>query len=89
VVVVAAVGQAVAEKTLTSEIRPTYGSVVVLTTSAHSRPAGSQVSGSTGTPSGRVTGSSGCSSGDGNAAVSTSSSSVIPTPVPAQTGSTG
>ena len=35
-------GRSVPENTRTSEIRPTYGSVVVLTTSATSGPAGSQ-----------------------------------------------
>ena len=78
------------ENTRTSETRPTYGSMVVLTTSATSGPAGSQVSGSCGVPSRSVTGGSACSSGDGNALVSTSSSASEAEPGGrAQTGSTG
>ena len=38
-------GRSVPENTRTSETRPTYGSMVVLTTSATSGPSGSQVSG--------------------------------------------
>src|SRR5262249_19703092 len=68
---------------------PTYGSTVVLTTSATSGPAGSQVSDSRGLPSTVVTGGSSCSGGDGNALVSTSSSSAMPTPRVAHTGITG
>src|SRR6266540_921219 len=60
-------GRSVPEKTRTRLTRPTYGSIVVLTTSATSGPFGSQVSGSRGVPSMPVTGGSGCSSGVGNA----------------------
>ena len=61
------------------EIRPTYGSVVVLTTSATSGPSGSQVSG----PARLAVGAwspagTSCSSGDGKAWVITSSSSAVP-----------
>jgi len=82
-------GERVPEKTRTREIRPTYGSVVVLTTSATSGPAGSQLSGPRGEPSGVVTGGTSCSSGDGKAWVITSRTSVMPSPVGAAVASTG
>ncbi len=82
-------GRSVPEKTRTSETRPTYGSIVVLTTSATSGPFGSQVSGSRGSPSTPATAGRSCSSGDGKALVSTSSSASRPTLVSAQTGITG
>ena len=73
-------GRRVPEKTRTRLIRPTYGSVVVLTTSATSGPAGSQEQPLRGLPSGLVTGGTACSSGDGNAWVMTSSSSASAEP---------
>ena len=74
-------GRRVPEKMRTREMRPTYGSVVVLTTSATSGPSGSHVSGACGEPFGAVTGGTSCSSGDGKPCVITSSSSVMPRPV--------
>ena len=74
-------GRSVPQKTRTRLTRPTYGSVVVFTTSATSGPAGSAVSGSRGSPSGVVTGGSGCSSGDGKPRVTRSSSSRMPSPL--------
>ncbi len=82
-------GRMVPENTRTSEMRPTYGSVVVLTTSATSGPAGSHDSGPCGRPSGLVTGGTSCSSGDGNAWVITSRISVVPSPLGAAAASTG
>ena len=82
-------GRSVPENTRTRDTRPTYGSTVVLTTSATSGPFGSQASGSRGSPVSPVTGGSSCSSGDGNPWVSTSSSASSPTRVSAHTGMTG
>jgi hypothetical protein len=82
-------GRSVPEKTRTSEIRPTYGSEVVLTTSATSGPSGSQPSGALGSPSGVVTAGIRCSPGAGKPWVTSSSSSRVPTPVSAETGITG
>ncbi len=76
----AASARSVPENTRTRLTRPTYGSEVVLTTSASSGPAGSQASPVTGVPSRVVTDGSGCSSGDGKAWVITSSSSARPMP---------
>ena len=61
----------------------------VRTTCASSGPSGSQRRPGTGAPSGRVTGSSGCSSGLGKARTSRSSSSGTPVPDVAHTGTTG
>src|SRR5262249_56026955 len=61
-------GVSVPEKTRTSETRPTYGSIVVLTTSATSGPFGSHDSGSAGEPSRFVTAGSSCSAGGGDPA---------------------
>ncbi len=77
------------ENTRTRLTRPTYGSEVVLTTSASSGPAGSQASPVTGVPSRVLTDGSGCSSGDGKACVMTSSSSPMPMPRREDTASTG
>ena len=77
------------ENTRTRLTRPTYGSEVVLTTSASSGPAGSQVKPSTGVPSRVVTVGIGCSSGAGKAWVITSSSSAMPIPRGEDTASTG
>ena len=79
----------VPEKTRTRLTLPTYGSDVVLTTSASSGPFGSQLSLSRSLPCGVNTSGSGCSSGDGNPLVATSSSSSVPTPVLLHTGITG
>ncbi len=62
---------------------------MVLTTSATSGPAGSQLIGSRGSPSGVVTIGSGCSSGEGKPRTTTSSSSAMPTPLGGTTGTTG
>ena len=63
---------------------------MVLTTSASSGPSGSHESPETGVPStADVTGGSGCSSGDGSAWVTTSSSSASPIPSGEATASTG
>src|SRR4051812_2323189 len=61
-------------------MRPRYGSVVVLTTSATSGPSGSQPTVPAGAPSGRATGGQGPSNGAGKALISRSSSSLIPRP---------
>jgi hypothetical protein len=83
-------GRSVPENTRTSEIRPTYGSEVVFTTSASSGPSGSQESPSTGSPvTADATGGSGCTSGEGNARVMISSSSAMPMPSGEDTASTG
>ena len=82
-------GRSVPENTRTRLTRPTYGSMVVLTTSATSGPLGSQVSGARGVASRPVTAGSGCSSGDGKPLTSTSSSASRPSRVSAQTGITG
>jgi hypothetical protein len=79
----------VPENTRTSETRPTYESMVVLQTSATNAPDGSSLSGSSGLPSNVVTGGRACSSGEGNALVSTSSRASRPTFVSAHTGITG
>ncbi len=77
------------EKTRTRLSRPTYGSLVVLTTSATSGPSGSQAIAPAAAPEGLNTSGEGCSAGDGNARTARSSSSVQPTPVAEQTGTTG
>ncbi len=82
-------GLSVPENTRSSDTRPTYGSTVVLTTSATSGPAGSQRSGSCGLPSMPVTGGTACSTGVGNALVSTSSRASAPSPEEPQAASTG
>ena len=82
--------RSVPENTRTSEIRPTYGSEVVFTTSASSGPFGSPVRPSTGSPvTADVTGGRGCSSGEGNAWVTISRSSAMPMPSGEETASTG
>ena len=82
-------GRSVPEKTRTMLSRPTYGSLVVFTTSATSGPSGSQVISPAGAPAGVKTCGDGCSDGDGKARVARSSSSVQPMPVSEQTGTTG
>ncbi len=82
-------GRTVPEKTRTRLTRPTYGSEVVLTTSATSGPSGSQVSAGPALPSGVKTSGMGCSSGEGKPATTRSSSSVTPAADVASTGSTG
>ena len=59
------------------------------TTSATSGPFGSAVTAPEPLPCTSVTSGTACSSGDGNAPVSASSSSASPTPVVAHTGMTG
>ncbi len=75
-------GRSVPEKTRTRLMRPTYGSLVVLTTSATSGPSGSHVSPGAGPPSIVVISGRGCSMGEGKPAVITSSSSSMPTTAP-------
>ena len=82
-------GHSVPEKTRTRWTRRACLSTVVPTTSATSGPSGSQLSGGRGEPSSPVTAGTSCSSGDGNADTRLSSSTSSPTPVAAQTGTTG
>ncbi len=83
-------GRSVPENTRTSEIRPTYGSEVVFTTSASSGPSGSPARPVTSSPvTADVTGGSGCSRGEGNAWVTISSSSARPMACGAEAASTG
>ena len=56
-------GSRVPEKTRTRLTRPTYGSLVVFTTSATSGPSGSQVTGSAAAPAGVNASGLGCSDG--------------------------
>ena len=82
-------GDRVPEKTRTRLSRPTYGSLVVLTISATSGPSGSDEIAAVALPAGVNTSGAGCSAGEGKARVMRSSSSVQPTPVVEQTGTTG
>ena len=82
-------GASVPEKTRTRLSRPTYGSLVVFTTSATSGPSGSQVIGAAASPEGVKTSGEGCSAGDGKPRTARSSSSAHPTPVSEHTGTTG
>ena len=83
-------GSRVPEKTRTTLTRPTYGSLVVFTTSATSGPDGSHGAGA-GRRAGSGVNTSGgvCSGGDGKPRTIRSSSSVQPTPVAEHTGITG
>ena len=82
-------GCRVPQNTRTRLTRPTYGSVVVRTTSATSGPSGSHCSGGSARPAGVIAVGSGCIVGDGNAAEIRSSSSPRPTPEEVDTGRTG
>ena len=77
------------EKTRTTLTRPTYGSLVVFTTSATSGADGSHGAVPAGAPAGVNTSGGVCSGGDGKPRTIRSSSSVQPTPVAEQTGITG